>query len=199
MSLYLRRPEVQADCVLNKEDMKQRICLPRFLWPMLLVFALAACASTASKLARPYAIEVKASDSVNQMEDGRAAPVQVIVYELGSRQAFDQSDFFALFERPQEVLAQDLLHTEKFVLQPGETRSISRPGDVKAKWLGVVVAYRDIDNASWRTVVELAEPVSTNIYKVWQFNPREETIHLVVDRNEVSLQDRETPFFPKIF
>ncbi|TCU92996.1 type VI secretion system lipoprotein TssJ [Paracandidimonas soli] len=179
--------------------MKLRMRLSRFPWIVLLAFVLAACASTSSKLASPYVVEVEAGKAVNPTEDGRAAPVQVTVYELSSRQAFDHADFFALFERPREALAQDLLHLEQFVLQPGESRSIERPGKLEAKWLGVVVAFRDIDNAGWREVVALPEPVSTNIYKIWQFSPREETIRFMVDRKEVSLKDREKPFFPKIF
>lgn len=179
--------------------MTDRTAFFKTLLAALAVWALASCASTSSKLASPYVIEVQAADMVNVTEDGRAAPVQVTIYELGSRQAFDHADFFGVFERPREVLAQDLLHMEQFVLQPGQSKVIERPGGLEAKWVGVVVAFRDIDNASWREAVALPEPISTNIYKVWQFNPREETIRFTVDRSSVSLKDREKPFLPKIF
>ena len=160
---------------------------------------LSACASTSSKMASPYVIHMTADQRVNVSVDGQPSPVQVTVYELKSQEAFELSDFFSLYERPREALAQDLLHMEQFVLEPGQEKSISRPGNVEAKWVGIVVAYREIEKMQWRAVVNLPDPVTTNVYKVWQFSPREETLSFQVTDKGVELTDRDQPFFPKIF
>lgn len=164
-----------------------------------LVVTLGACASTSSQLASPYVIQVQADKGINVAVDGQPSPVQVTVYELKSQQGFEHGDFFSLFEQPRELLAQDLLHMEQFVLQPGGEKRIARPGNVQARWVGIVVAYREIERMQWRSVADLPEPVSTNFYKVWQFNPREETLFFHVTDKGVSLTDRERPFLPKIF
>ena len=172
--------------------------MQRFLY-IFIALLLSACASTSSKLASPYVIHVQADKNINVAVDGQASPVQVTIYELKSQQAFELSDFFSLYERPKEALAGDLLDMEQFVLEPGKEKSIPRPGNVEAKWVGIVVAYRDIETMQWRAVADLPEAVTTNVYKVWQFSPREETLTFQVTDKGVKLTDRERPFLPKIF
>jgi type VI secretion system protein VasD len=99
---------------------------------------------------------VVASAQVNPDARKRASPVMVRVFELKSSTVFDQADFVSLFEKEQAVLGADLLARDEFVLRPGEARSITKPLSPDTKFIGVMVAYREIERARWRALVPVA-------------------------------------------
>jgi len=154
------------------------------------------CSSTASRVAVPYAIELTADQKVNPDHNGRPSPVQVTIYELRSSSAFAARDFFALQSDPQVALGKELLNTDQVVLRPGETKTLHYPGNTEARMVGVVAAYRDLEKSQWRLAVELPEAQHTNIFKVWQFSPNEETIKIAVKDNEVVVTDRDRSWWP---
>jgi type VI secretion system protein VasD len=81
---------------------------------------------------------------------GRPSPVVVRVYELRSVGAFSSADFFSLFEKEQEALGGDLIGREEFTLQPGEKRPYQRQLQPDTRFIGVVAAFRDLENSRWR-------------------------------------------------
>lgn len=173
------------------------------LWKMLCAGVLMAsagamvgCSSTASRVAVPYAIELTADGQVNPDSRGRPSPVQITIYELSSSSAFAARDFFALQSDPQAALGKELLNTEQVVLRPGEVKTLHYPGSTAARLVGVVAAYRDLERSQWRLAVELPEAQETNVFKVWQFSPNEETIRIGVKNNEVSVTDRDRSWWP---
>jgi len=171
----------------------------RLLWLLPLSAALAAaagCSSTAGRKAVPYAIELSADPQVNPDAQGRASPIQVTLYELRSPAEFEARDFFALQGDAQAALGKTLLDTDQIILQPGETRTVSHPGSTEARVVGIVAAYRDLENSRWRLTVPLPEPQNTNIYKVWQFSPNEETLRVSVGGRELRFVDRERSWWP---
>jgi len=62
--------------------------------------------------------------------------------------------------------------------------------------VGIVAAYRDLESSRWRLTVPLPEPQNTNIYKVWQFSPNEETVRVAVDGKGLRFVDRERSWWP---
>lgn len=163
---------------------------------VLALLAMAGCSSTASRVAVPYALELTVDKQVNPDHNGRPSPVQVTIYELTSSSAFASRDFFSLQADPQAALGKELINSHQVVLRPGEIRTIEYPGSTEARLVGVVAAYRDLEHSQWRLVVELPEPQSTNIFKVWQFSPNEETIKISVKDNEVTVTDRDRSWWP---
>ncbi|MDQ8033627.1 type VI secretion system-associated lipoprotein [Bordetella genomosp. 1] len=147
-----------------------------------LVAAVAGCSSTAKQVAVPYAVELTAAKDVNPDARGRASPIQVTIFELRSSNQFEAKDYFTLLGNAQAALGVELLDTETVILKPGESRVVRRPGNVQARVIGVVAAYRDLDESGWRRTVNLPEPQNTNIYKVWQFSPSEEPVPITVGR-----------------
>ena len=154
------------------------------------------CSSTASRVAVPYAIELTADEQVNPDMNGRPSPVQITIYELTSSNAFGSRDFFALQSNPQAALDKELLNTEQVVLRPGETKTLHYPGSTMARMVGIVAAYRDLEKSQWRLAVELPEAQETNVFKVWQFSPNEETIRVAVKNSEVVVTDRDRSWWP---
>ncbi|MVW78015.1 type VI secretion system lipoprotein TssJ [Bordetella sp. 02P26C-1] len=165
-------------------------------WLALLMLVIAGCSSTARRVPVPYAIELAADKQVNPDANGRPSPVQVTIYELSSSTAFGSRDFFALQSDPQAALGKELLNTDQVVLRPGETKTLQYPGSSEARMVGIVAAYRDLEHSQWRLVVELPEAQNTNIFKIWQFSPNEETIKVAVKNHEVIVTDRDRSWWP---
>lgn len=152
---------------------------------------LAGCAATESKLAVPYVVELTAAEDVNSGGRHQPSPIKVTIYELKTTNAFELSDFFSLQKDAQEALGDQLLNVNSVILTPGKTERISAHGNVDAKVLGIVAAYRDLDNSQWRLAVDLPAARSTNIYKFWQFSPSAATIKVDVERAAVQLRPLE--------
>ena len=91
--------------------------------------------------------------NVNPDRAGRPSPIVVRVYELKSVAAFNGADFFALFENERATLSSELVGREEFQLQPAETREYRRQLQPDTKFIGVVGAFRDLEQARWRQAV----------------------------------------------
>jgi type VI secretion system protein VasD len=120
----------------------------------LIVAAFAAgCASPPPEPPPPTVIEftVQAAPGLNPDQAGRASPVVFRLYQLASPSAFNEADFFQLFEQDSTVLAADLVAKDEFVMAPGATETVVRELRPDARFVGLMASYRDIDNAVWRT------------------------------------------------
>jgi len=148
-------------------------------------FLLAGCAATASRVAVPYVVELQALSEVNPGADGEASPIQLTVYELASTGRFQSTGYFELQNDASQTLGDELLATSRMILKPGETQTVSRPGNVEAKALGIVAGYRNLDTSRWRLVLELPASKNTNVYKFWQFSPGQKRIRIEAGRDSL--------------
>lgn len=121
------------------------------------VTTLAGCGSSPTRLEA----KVTAAENVNKDEFGRALPIVVRLYELKSTGSFQSADFFGIYDQEAATLGGDLLAREELHLRPGELKTVEREAAPEAQHLGVVGAYRQIDDARWRTTHAL-KPGATN-------------------------------------
>ena len=116
---------------------------------------LTAC-TTVNKFVPPSTdLNISVASDVNPDISGRPSPVVYKVFELSSRTIFDTQDFFSLYENPEAVLGPDLLKKDELELQPGSTIEYKMNLNRNTRFVGVVVAYRDIEKARWRAVIEV--------------------------------------------
>jgi type VI secretion system protein VasD len=94
-----------------------------------------------------------AGNQLNPNAQRRPSPVVVRVFDLKTRSGFDAANFDSLFERDRETLAAELVGRDEFVLNPGDAKKIERKLAPETKVLGVAVAFRELERASWRTTV----------------------------------------------
>lgn len=120
--------------------------------------ALGACSSTPEP-PKPTIVSatISASADLNPDSSGRASPLVVRVYELKSTSAFDDADFFSLWDRDQQTLAGDLNAREEMVLRPNDSLSMQRTTKPDTRFIGVVAAYRDLERAAWRASVAVVQ------------------------------------------
>ena len=96
---------------------------------------------------------IRAEPAVNPDRGGRPSPIVVRVYELKAVAAFNGADFFALYDKEQETIGGDLVGREEFLLQPSESRQYRRQFQPDTKFIGVIGAYRDLEQSRWRQVI----------------------------------------------
>jgi type VI secretion system protein VasD len=70
--------------------------------------------------------------------------------------AFENADFFSLYERAKESLAPDLLASEELELRPGETIELKLSVREGSRYVGILAAYRDLPETKWRYTVQIA-------------------------------------------
>jgi type VI secretion system protein VasD len=116
--------------------------------------ALSGCALLGSSPAKVSG-SVQAVAGLNPSVNQRPSPLRIVVYELTSAAAFGKADFMALYQQDQATLGQEFVAREELTLQPGETRPYARTLAPQTRVLGVLAVYRDLERATWRTMVNV--------------------------------------------
>jgi len=106
-------------------------------------------------------LSILAAPDVNPDAAHRPSPITVTIYQLAERGALDRADFFQL-AKP-ETLAADQRGREDVLLTPGEQKNLTEPLKEGARYIALVAAFRAIDKASWRTVIEVPPHGTTKL------------------------------------
>ncbi len=140
---------------------------PPLLKALTVLMALALLTGCASM--SPYStltklnLKLSASDRLNPDLNGRPSPIVVRLMELKHPVAFENADFFSLYERARESLAPDLVASEELELRPGESLDVKLRVEDGSRFVGVLAAYRDLPESQWRYVVQLTPQEVTEV------------------------------------
>lgn len=136
--------------------------ISRFLLAAAGLLLLTACAKDAAPPAPEAHIDTAsvelhfhAISGLNPGTTGQPAPVRVRIFELKNAATFSRADYFALADRAQPTLGLDLLDQDEVVIQPGQQLSLQRDLDPATRQIGLLVGYRELDRAQWRTVLSV--------------------------------------------
>lgn len=108
-------------------------------------------------------LTLTASDQVNPDLNGRPSPIVVRLFELKHPVAFENADFFGVYERAKQSLATDMVATEELELRPGETVTLRLGMQGDNHYIGVLAAYRDLLDSRWRYTLQLAAQAVTDV------------------------------------
>lgn len=127
-----------------------------FLLAIALSFLFAGCSSPFAKnTPASFKIKLVAADDINPNEEGKAAPLSVYIYELKSLDNFENSDFFTITDGASAEFKAETKKAYEGILKPGESRMLTLSPGNETLALGIVAAYREIDQAGWSEVWEL--------------------------------------------
>ncbi|EKO3843747.1 type VI secretion system lipoprotein TssJ [Vibrio harveyi] len=128
--------------------------------------ALVGC-SAANLVVDPYAdLALTAKHNINPDSNGRPSPVVIYVFELTSSTVFESQDFFSLYESYDTVLGPDLVNKYEISLTPGQEDIYHASMSPKTQYLGLVAAFRDIENSNWRQVIKV-DQTGYNTYQIY--------------------------------
>jgi type VI secretion system protein VasD len=133
---------------------------------IVLTLLISGCATDSEKSELPPTfIEAKivVTGQANPDITGRPSPIVVQIYELKSLGNFEEADFYKLFEDFEGTLGADLVASEKFHLQPGETKAYSNTLSEETNFIAVSAAYRNLNQAIWRDAIAIPAHKSTTV------------------------------------
>ncbi|WP_112184510.1 type VI secretion system lipoprotein TssJ [Ralstonia sp. GX3-BWBA] len=131
-------------------------------------------------------LAIEAKDSLNPDDKGRASPVLVRLYELKTASTFENADYYALESTDRTMLVSDLLARDEFILRPGEFRDIERKLNPDTQALGLLVGYRDLGKATWRTVYKLPPAPEAAWYRA-AIPARKVKLQIVLDEQAITV------------
>jgi type VI secretion system protein VasD len=108
-------------------------------------------------------LTVKAAPNINPDADNRPSPVLLRAYQLGATDGFDKAAFFQLYDKDAATLGTDMADRQEIAVAPGETKTVTLEFKPNAKFLGVLVAFRNIDRATWRADAPIPPNKTTSL------------------------------------
>ena len=110
-------------------------------------------------------LTITASEKLNPDIENRASPIVIRIYQLTHIDSFNNSDFFALYENDQSILAKDLKYREEMEIKPSLISSKSLEINPNSKYIAVLAAFRDLDKAQWKSILKI-DPLNLQSLKL---------------------------------
>ena len=152
------------DCMPTRRSTRRRVrCVLRTVLTSLLAATAAGCSWGDREETPPDTvarISLIAMDDVNPNVAGAPSPIVVVFYELAEPQAFDGAEFNQLFYDDGSSLGSDVKARLELRVEPGQIIRMNRVLDPETRYLGFVAGYREIEDAQWRIVADVA-PATT--------------------------------------
>jgi type VI secretion system protein VasD len=121
---------------------------------LILFLSLTGCAIFENKGPSAH-VNISSAEYLNPNINGQAAPIVVTIYQLKSPYIFNQANYHELADNSAKVLANDLIDKTTIEVRPNECKSISIPLSPNTQDIGIMAAYRDIENSTWHTTEEI--------------------------------------------
>jgi type VI secretion system protein VasD len=128
-----------------------------------LLAALAGCSPPPPPPPTVVNLTLTATQDVNPNASGQAAPVAVRVYQLDSTNAFDNAEFFPLFNDDKTALKTTLVARDDYILAPGTTKTVTLNPKDQVTDLGIFAGYQNFQQAKWRADVPVPAHKTTSV------------------------------------
>lgn len=100
-------------------------------------------------------VNIQSAQYLNPDMYGNASPVVVTIYQLKTPYTFKQATYQALAANSSKVLGTDLIDKNVIEVRPNSHQTVYQPLSPNTQYLGIVAAYRNIDQSKWRTTVKV--------------------------------------------
>jgi len=126
----------------------------KFITILMAAMLFAGCAAKPTHLE----LTIKSTGDLNPDNENISSPLMLNFYELESAEKFSKLDFWTLMDKGNDRLSTDLISQNKHIIVPSEEQEYKILFDDKAKFLGIIGNFRNIDeNATWRYVINLKQ------------------------------------------
>lgn len=102
-------------------------------------------------------VHIRSANYLNPNIYGHSSPVVLTIYQLKAQYAFQQADYNALTNNSGKILGGDLIDKNTIEVRPNTQMKVSQPLSPNTQYLGIVAAYRNINNATWHKVVKIEQ------------------------------------------
>jgi type VI secretion system protein VasD len=130
---------------------------------MALLAALASCSPPPPPPPTVVKLTLTATEDVNPTPSGEASPIAVRVYHLDSANAFENAEFFPLFNDDKTALNKTLVERDDYILALGTTKTVTLKPKDQVTDLGIFAAYQNFQQAKWRTALSVPAHKTTAV------------------------------------
>lgn len=106
---------------------------------------------------------IQAGNTLNPNVYNQPSPIVVTLYQLKSPTAFQQANFYTLYNNAAVVLAADLLDKTDIEIRPQEKQTLHVTLSPNTHYIGVLAAFRDPDTAQWRQILTVKPGANVNV------------------------------------
>ena len=125
-----------------------------------ILVVMSACASKPTHLD----LVIKSTNNINLDSDNISSPLMLNFYELDSAEQFSKLDYWTLLDNGKDRLNSDLISQNKHIIIPSEEQHYKILFDEKAKFLGIIGNFRNLDsNSTWRYVINLEDKTYNSV------------------------------------
>lgn len=124
---------------------------------------LAGCGAAPAPRQTTLGMRILVDGDANRGPAGQPLPILVRLYALRSDMEFQQTDFLTLFNAEPQALGQSLVSRKEFVIPPGGTEVYVDNLPTEAVFVGVMAAFRSVDQAQWRAISPLQPGVVNDL------------------------------------
>lgn len=131
------------------------------LWAFIL---LGICLSNCSPSPTPHlTISFVTTKDLNPDIEERPSPIVISIYQLKDDTSFIGSNFSSIYDKDESLLGSNLIRKREIELKPSQTYTLEDNLDKGTKFLGFIAAFRNINQAQWRQVIEITEDTTSNL------------------------------------
>lgn len=110
-------------------------------------------------------IEFQASGDINPNAEGRASPLVLWIYQLKSYPVFMRADFFSIYDKEKETLADQVTGKQEIILKPNEKRTVLFEPAADTRAIGIMGLFIQSGRARWKTISEI-QPNRTTVIPI---------------------------------
>ncbi|MGF1747911.1 MULTISPECIES: type VI secretion system lipoprotein TssJ [Vibrio] len=126
-------------------------------WPIFvstLLFALlSGCSSTTTPVTTSYALQTVSDDTINPYRSTAANPVVVRLYQLKSKESFNQSSFIALYNGDLQALGSSLIVKQVLPpMMPASTVNSTLDINKSTQYLAALVEYANYQQSNGKAI-----------------------------------------------
>lgn len=111
--------------------------------------------------------KITASDRLNPDINNRASPILLGIYELKSSIPFKGLDYYQISNASHKKLASSVIDFNELEIRPSENKYYKQLLNPNTRYLGLIAAYRNIENAQWKQIIEIPHTGSKLKLKIY--------------------------------
>jgi type VI secretion system protein VasD len=170
-------------------------CAGRVALMLALAVWLGACAHAAPavepcKEPPPISVLLEAGERLNPDDRGSSLSTIVQVLQLKDIRRLEAAEFQDVWQRPKEVLEDDLIASDELTLEPGQTLTRQLARDPKATYIVVLGVFRRPAGQVWRSIQRLPEVTPEMCAAAKRPGPQPAALHFYFEDYRVEARGR---------
>lgn len=123
---------------------------------LMVIILLSGCANPTTI---PLTTNIQSVYYLNPNTYNRPSPIIIVLYQLKNASSFKQANFYSIYNNASKTLENSLIDKEQIEIKPNQIKNLKIHLSTKANYVGIIAAYRNINRAQWRRIIEVPQGI----------------------------------------